>query len=67
MAGQEALNGSSLRLPKLDGVPRDCINGSMNKKDTGVSQENLNFSFFSSIIFEIVICLTRESRQNVTR
>ncbi len=46
IAGHEALKGSSLRLPKLDGAPRGCINGSINKKDTGVSQESLNFPFF---------------------
>ncbi len=29
IAGHEALKGSSLRLPKLDGAPRGCINGSI--------------------------------------
>lgn len=43
IAGHEALNGSSLRLPKLPGAPRDCINGSkpMNKitNRQGISRE----------------------------
>jgi len=41
IAGHEALNGSSLRPPKLDGAPRGCINGSMNKQNFDLSQENL--------------------------
>lgn len=42
MAGHEALSGSSLRPPKVDGgAPRDCINGSMNKQNRDLSQENL--------------------------
>ena len=32
IAGQDARNGSSLRLPKVEGTPRDCINGSMHKQ-----------------------------------
>jgi len=63
IAGHEALNGSSLRLPKFDGAPRGCINGSINKKHTGVSQENLNFLFFYSKIYKIVVCLTRVGRK----
>jgi len=64
IAGHEALKGSSLRLPKFDGAPRGCINGSINKNHTGVSQENLNFLlFFYSKIYKIVVCLTRVERK----
>jgi hypothetical protein len=63
IAGHDALKGSSLRLPKLDGTPRGCINGSIKKNDAGVSQENVNFSFLYTMIFKIVVCLTRVERK----
>ncbi len=42
IAGHEALNGSSLRPPKVDeGAPRGCINGSINKQNIGfISRES---------------------------
>ena len=50
IAGHEALNGSSLRPPKLDGAPRGCINGSMNKQKKKVPfylrrEYSISFSF----------------------
>ena len=63
MAGHDALSGSSLRPPKLDGAPRDCIKGSRNENDPGVSQENVENALLVYYLWDDRVSACDEQQQ----